>query len=795
MESGTPLSRLEDAYQQHRSEIAALQRGQIETIAQVVETQSRLGSVETSVKSIEKMLKESLKLKQAIPEHGESFDSAGSMGNLHLSQWPKGVRAELPIFNGEGVEEWTFRAREYFELCTVPEAWRVRLLSFHLTGPAYTWYRWCVNNGIMYTWEGFLEALSTRFGCNIFHDPKAALKDLQQHSTVTEYHSQFEDLSNQVTGLTEDWLVSLFTARLNDALKCELMLAKPKTYVEAVALAKLHEQKHSANSLNLRPHSHRAAGGTPTTLSPVRPPLLRPPSSSASLKSPVLEKGPPGSQSGSNTPHRRLTAAEIKQRREKGLCYYCDEKYSVGHKCKSSFLLLVGGEEMDELLHGWQTEMTNPEGDSASLGTPSPEKGVVEISFNAMVAVYHPETIRIAETCERNPVMVPLHMQGFGFRLETFILDIKGADIVLGAQWLMQLGDVTMNYLNLTIEFVVGGHTVKLQGERLFQPGAIGGRTLNKMVTADVIASFLHLRVLELNELEATPEQQDQQVQQVLEEYQEVFQERTELPPPREIEHQIHLQQGADPVNVRPYRYPHYQKEEIEKLVEEMLQAGVIRESHSAFSSPVLLVRKKDGSWRFCMDYRALNAITIRDKFPIPNIDEILDELGGAKYFSKIDLRSGYHQIIMCESDIPKTAFRTHLGHYEFIPVQGRTPVPLAHCPVSAATEPICCQTFEMCLLSNPSRISWSCGQRCRVQVDASKIAAIVEWPKPTSLKQLRGFLGLTGYYRRFVAQYAHLAAPLTDLLKQNSFHWNHLADLAFERLKAALTHTPVLAL
>ncbi|XLR59819.1 hypothetical protein S83_010491 [Arachis hypogaea] len=261
-----------------------------------------------------------------------------------------------------------------------------------------------------------------------------------------------------------------------------------------------------------------------------------------------------------------------------------------------------------------------------------------------MVGVYHPETIRIVGTCEGNPVMVlvdggsthnfmksatarkvglpitqvpqlnvyvgngecigcvskcnqvPLHMQGFGFRLETFILDIKGADIVLGVQWLMQLGDVTMNYLNLTMEFVVGGQTVKLQGERLFQPGAIGGRTLNKMVTADVIASFIHLRVLEPNELEATPEQQDQQVQQVLEEYQEVFQEPTELPPPREIEHQIHLQQGADPVNVRPYRYPHHQKEEIEKLVEEMLQAGVIRESHSAFSNPVLLVHKKDGS-------------------------------------------------------------------------------------------------------------------------------------------------------------------------------------------------------
>jgi len=146
-----------------------------------------------------------------------------------------------------------------------------------------------------------------------------------------------------------------------------------------------------------------------------------------------------------------------------------------------------------------------------------------------------------------------------------------------------------------------------------------------------------------------------------------VFSEPTSLPPPRSRDHGITLIPGSALVAVRPYRYPATHKDELEQLYAAMLTQGIIHRSSSTFSSPVLLVHKADGSWRFYIDYRALNAITIKDAYPIPVVDELLDELFAAHFFTKLDLHSGYHQVLMRAEVIAKTAFCTHDGLYEFI--------------------------------------------------------------------------------------------------------------------------------
>ncbi|GJR76305.1 putative mitochondrial protein [Tanacetum coccineum] len=153
----------------------------------------------------------------------------------------------------------------------------------------------------------------------------------------------------------------------------------------------------------------------------------------------------------------------------------------------------------------------------------------------------------------------------------------------------------------------------------------------------------------------------------LLHKYDGVFVVLKSLPPYRKHDHRIPLQENTSPINIRPYKHPLIQKDDIEAMVTELLDSRMIRESHSPFSSPIIMVKKKDGTWRMCVDYRALNKNTVKDKFLIPIIEELIDELFRAKVFTMLDLRSGYHQIRICEADIHKTAFKTHQGHYEFL--------------------------------------------------------------------------------------------------------------------------------
>ncbi|KAL4346328.1 hypothetical protein GQ457_17G011190 [Hibiscus cannabinus] len=229
-----------------------------------------------------------------------------------------------------------------------------------------------------------------------------------------------------------------------------------------------------------------------------------------------------------------------------------------------------------------------------------------------------------------------------------------------------------------------------------------------------------------------------------------------ELPgllPDREVEFVIETHANSAPVSISPYRMAPKELKELKTQLQELLDRGFIRPSTSTCGAPVLFVKKKDESLRMCIDYRQLNKMTVKNKYPLPRIDDLFNQLRGATVFSKIDLRSGYYQLKVREQDVLKTTFRT------------REVVFLGHVVSSEG-----------------------------IRVDPKKVEAIVNWKQPTSVTEIRSFLGLAGYYRRFVSGFSKVVAPLTKLLQKGvKYEWSDARQQAFEKLKEALINAPVL--
>lgn len=260
---------------------------------------------------------------------------------------------------------------------------------------------------------------------------------------------------------------------------------------------------------------------------------------------------------------------------------------------------------------------------------------------------------------------ITMEIQGMNIEQVFYPFELGNVDLVLGVEWLESLGETRINWRQMYMKVRIGKKWVCLKGDPALTHAQASLRSVAKLVKSEGVGYVIELRKVELGGKDAEG-QIGEEYLRILQDFPLVTNPIQGLPPQRARDHAIVIREGAHPANIRPYRYGYHQKTEIEKMVRDMLAAGIVQPSTSPFSSPVLLVKKKDGSWRFCVDYRALNKMTIPDKYPIPAIEELLDELGGASIFSKLDLKSGYHQIRIREGDEPKTAFRTHDGHYEF---------------------------------------------------------------------------------------------------------------------------------
>ena len=252
--------------------------------------------------------------------------------------------------------------------------------------------------------------------------------------------------------------------------------------------------------------------------------------------------------------------------------------------------------------------------------------------------------------------------QGHTISTTMQVLEFGAYDAILGYDWLKRNSPMTCNWADHSVEFCHQGHMIKLQGVPA-QPLSLSAVSADSVVKWHKGNDVWALAALQCGDSPPSSSPPPE-LTSFLSEFADVFQKPTTLPPHRTYDHFIPLFPDAIPVNSRPYIYSPLHKDEIERQIKELLHAGLITPSSSPFASPVLLVQKKDGTWRFCVDYRKLNDLTIKNRFPLPIIEEILDELFGSKFFTKLDMTSGYHQIRMLPIDEPKTAFKMHHGHF-----------------------------------------------------------------------------------------------------------------------------------
>ncbi|KAL4273089.1 hypothetical protein GQ457_13G021400 [Hibiscus cannabinus] len=801
-----------------------------------------------------------------------------------------------PKFDGTDFRGWNLKLEQYFEAEMVPDSAKLRIVMLHLEGKALEWHQFMTKaqgGSTQMQWRDYIGMMRDRFDPAGFADPFAELVELRQTDSVDQYYEDFIHLINQVQ-LPDDYALSMFKNHLRLEISQFVKLLQPASLISAFHLAKHVENMffpvHKKGSVPVTrsppplPLSIPARTGgnmfkTGFNMGGQSGQVSSKQSSPNGLSPNVTT---PGGSGGPRRTNRSLSPAEIEERRRKGLCFWCAAKYTPGHKCARSQIFQISVEGLEADADGEVFLDCEDNGEGMLVELPKEEEHV--LSLNAMWGATNVDTMKLWIHCGDQQCIalvdsgsshnfiswtlakklnlgldrkhqlkvvvadgnwmrtlgeckaVEWMVQGSWFRSDFLVLPLKNCEVVLGVQWLSQLGSIKWNFADLKMEFQHEGQARELQGVQPDSLQLIGSKACTRMLKVNHSHRTAALWMIKAPlEMKLSVEVLPTDLQELLQQFTVVFDEPHGLPPIRGHAHKIDLVDEKAVIKVKPYRHSTPQKDEIERLVGEMLNSGIIRNSGSPFSSPVVLVKKKDGSWRMCVDYRRLNQATIKDSFPMPVIEELLDELGEATYFSKLDLRSGYHQIRMQESDIHKTAFRTHEGHYEFLVM----PFGLTNAPAtfqglmnkvfkgqlrkyvlvffddilvySNTWESHLIHLQEVLGILKTNQLFAKKSKCCfgakevdylgyvisngTIAMDEAKIKGILDWPAPTNVKELRGFLGLSGYYRRFVKGYGCIARALTNLLKKGNWQWGAEEQLAFDSLKMAVSSAPVLAL
>jgi len=383
--------------------------------------------------------------------------------------------------------------------------------------------------------------------------------------------------------------------------------------------------------------------------------------------------------------------------------------------------------------------------------------------------------------------------------VDLLLLDMVDFDVILGLDWLSTYHAILHCHDKMVTLDMPGLPRLEWKGTLGHSPSkVISYVKARRMVEKGCLAYLAYIRDpnTEVPSMDSVP---------VVREFPDVFHaDLRGMPPDRDIDFCIDLAPGTKPISIPPYRMAPPELKELKEQLQDLLNQGFIRPSVSPWGAPVLFVKKKDGSMRMCKDYRQLNKATIKTKYMLPRIDDLFDQLQGARVFSKIDLRSGYHQLKIRASDVPKTAFQTRYGHYKFLVMSfGLTNAPTTFMDLMNRVFKPYLDSFVVVFIDDILIYSSSREEheqhlrsvlhtlknnqlyakfsKCEfwldlvaflghvvsaegIKVNPKKIEAVQNWPRPNSATEMRSFLGLAGYYRRFVEGYSSIASPLTKL-------------------------------
>jgi len=602
--------------------------------------------------------------------HGTAYDLCMSRNRPpDPHQWPTGRMPKFPFptFHGENVRLWISNAEDYFDIYQVePHLW-LKISKQQFKDSAAHWIQSIEPELKSLTWPTFCLLLHDRFGRDQHQTLIRKLFQIHQESTVSDYITQFSVLIDKLKAYNPNIDMLYYTTRFVDGLREDIravvIVQRPHNLDTAYTLALLQEEvtdsgkrkDHRREALPFHKASYRTTPPAPT-------PATR--AADSGFTVPANAK----------TPEERFRALRA-YRRAKGLCDNCAEKWSRDHRCAPTVRLNA----MQEVFDLFSITDDSVETDDAmdwSSASPPADQLLLAISSDAMTGNRGARTMLFYGDIQSVPVKVLIdsgsttsfisqaivdQLQLLTLKLvnqsvqvangETLqctavaancswttdsqlfthdlkVLPLHSYDIIVGKDWLEKFSPMKVDWKLKWMQIPVGTQTVTLHG----CPDLQSPELMFQLLAAeqDTTSSSDHSLL-------------PTDIQKILDDFPTVCAPPTQLPPIRPYDHSIPQIQGARPVNIRPYHYLPALKDEIESQVAQMLQHGLIQSSNSSFSSPVLMVRKKDGSWRFCIDYRYLNDLTVKGTYPIPVFEQLMDELSGARWFSILDLYAGYH--------------------------------------------------------------------------------------------------------------------------------------------------------